>query len=988
MPVVKKRKIQGAIYLFLMILYFYGLPAEAKYGGGTGEPNDPYLIYTAEQMNEIGLHENDWDKHFKLMADIDLSAYSYDKALIAPDTNDATWEFDGTRFSGVFDGNSHKISNFNYTSTNGYFIGLFGYVYSLGQKQAVIKDLGLIDPNIDAGAGDRVGSLVGWLRDGIVINCYVEGGSVAGDKNVGGLVGAHGNYTLGYNLPIPPVPYYTISNCCSTSNVQGNRSVGGLVGSNCKGRTANCYATGSVSGKESVGGLVGQNGNWFWPSDSEAGTIYNCYSAAFVLGDTNTGGLVGLYVNGAVIGCFWDMETSGQKTSAGGVGKATADMKKADTFIGWGGCSSGGIWTIDEGNEYPRLWWEDEPGTTLEGQLSDFLQGAGTEDDPYVIYTARELGMVGRFPCEWDKHFKLMADIDLGAYPRMEFHIIGAGSDNVDYRTTDNAFTGVFDGNGHIISNFSYSSADTDGIGLFGCVSGEIKDLALIDPNVDAGTGNYVGSLVGYLRDGNITDCHVDGGTVKGDFIVGGLAGSNNYGLIAACYATGSVSGFSDVGGLVGKNSFYKDWPDPGWASRGSGRIRDCYSDCSVTGVEYVGGLVGNNEVGGTISNCYSVYQVEGDSNIGGLVGSNRGNVISAFWDIQTSGVAISDGGTGKTTAEMQTASTFLAAGWDFVDETANGNEDIWWILEGRSYPRLWWQYGLAFSPYPQDGAVDVPQPLTLRWLPGGSSLYHDVYFGEDEDSVRNATTDSPEYKGSRDLGSESYDLGKLAFDTTYYWRIDEVNDADPNSPWKGDVWFFTTANFIVVDDFEDYNDYYNPIWDIWEFPIYPHPSPDPYYAVYGSGWVVGDEGIGSHTEETIVHGGSQSMRFVYDNNRKGFFKYSEVGRALPAYLRDWAANGISILSIWFRGDSDNSAETLYIALNGSAIVNHDNLNAALIDEWTEWNIDLQKFADQSVNLTNVNTITLGLGNKKNPLAGGSGTMYFDDIRLYRSPEP
>jgi hypothetical protein len=77
----------------------------------------------------------------------------------------------------------------------------------------------------------------------------------------------------------------------------------------------------------------------------------------------------------------------------------------------------------------------------------------------------------------------------------------------------------------------------------------------------------------------------------------------------------------------------------------------------------------------------------------------------------------------------------------------------------------------------------------------------------------------------------------------------------------------------------------------------------------------------------------------------------------------------------------------LYVALNGSAVVNHDNPNAVQINKWTQWNIDLQAFADQGVNLANVNTISLGLGNKNNPLAGGSGTIYIDDIRLY-APAP
>jgi hypothetical protein len=123
-------------------------------------------------------------------------------------------------------------------------------------------------------------------------------------------------------------------------------------------------------------------------------------------------------------------------------------------------------------------------------------------------------------------------------------------------------------------------------------------------------------------------------------------------------------------------------------------------------------------------------------------------------------------------------------------------------------------------------------------------------------------------------------------------------------------------------------------------------------------------------------------MPLFYDNNKQGFFKYSEAELTL-IYPRDWTENGVNRLTIWFRGDSANAVETLYVALNGSAVVNNDNPNAALVTDWTQWNIDLQVFADQGVGLTNVNTIALGLGNKMNPLAGGSGTMYFDDVRLY-----
>ena len=290
---------------------------------------------------------------------------------------------------------------------------------------------------------------------------------------------------------------------------------------------------------------------------------------------------------------------------------------------------------------------------------------------------------------------------------------------------------------------------------------------------------------------------------------------------------------------------------------------------------------------------------------------------------------------------------------------------------------------GAVVSLKPSNGAVDVKQTQILSWSPGDYAASHQVYFGTDKAVVRNANTGSPEYKGTKALGSESYDPGKLLWDATYYWRVDEVNNVNPDSPWIGPVWSFTTANFLIVDDFEDYDAGENQIWYAWKDGLgYGTPGAQPYSPGNGTGSAVGDESTASYTEETIVHGGSQSMPLFYDNS---VLKYSEVEKTLT-YPRDWTENGVSTLTIWFRGDSANAAETLYVALNGSTVVSHDNPKAAQIDKWTQWNIDLKAFADQGVNLANVNAIALGLGNKKTPQAGGSGTMYFDDIRLYPPP--
>ncbi len=270
---------------------------------------------------------------------------------------------------------------------------------------------------------------------------------------------------------------------------------------------------------------------------------------------------------------------------------------------------------------------------------------------------------------------------------------------------------------------------------------------------------------------------------------------------------------------------------------------------------------------------------------------------------------------------------------------------------------------GAVGSPVPAKGAVDVTQTPVLTWTPGVSADTHQVYFGADAASL--------ELKASGNLGAETYDVGSLEWNTTYYWRIDEANNASADSPWTGPLWNFTTANFLAVDDFESYNDINegepgsNRIYLAWV---------DGYDNPATNGSVVGNANA-PFAEQTIVHSGLQSMPMAYDNAAGK----SEATLTLTSN-RDWTVNGVNTLTVWYRGDAANAAETLYVVLNGSAVVNNDNPDAASMPGWTQWNIDLQAFG---INLTNVNSITLGLGNRSNPTAGGSGIMYFDDICLY-----
>jgi len=291
-----------------------------------------------------------------------------------------------------------------------------------------------------------------------------------------------------------------------------------------------------------------------------------------------------------------------------------------------------------------------------------------------------------------------------------------------------------------------------------------------------------------------------------------------------------------------------------------------------------------------------------------------------------------------------------------------------------------------AYGPIPTDDATDVPDTAILRWNPGTYAVQHDVYFGTDANAVANAdTTSTGIYRGRQN--TTSYSSGTMQWNTTYYWRIDEVNPTNPDSPWKGRVWSFTTADYIVVEDFEDYNDYTpDRIWQTWRDGI-GYNEPPPGYAGNGTGSQVGNDDP-PFTEQTTVHSGAQAMTFRYTNDGStGKALYSEAERewAVP---QDWTRKDVKALSVWFYGDPANSAESLYVGvqdnLDTRKDVPHPNPNAVLLSGWQEFNIELQEFANAGVNLTGIKKMYIGVGNRPAPEMGGTGTLYFDDIRLYR----
>jgi hypothetical protein len=380
------------------------------------------------------------------------------------------------------------------------------------------------------------------------------------------------------------------------------------------------------------------------------GAVTECYSSGAVSSSGgNIGGLVGYsgYATG-VTECFWDTQTSGQVTSDGGTGLTTAQMQDIRTYqeAGWDflGSKDGlhETWQMPAGGGYPVL-------AILSGYVPPRLRGRGMPEDPYLISNATELGAMVYY--RLNAHYRLVASIDLSG---------------IHWRNAVIPWlAGTFNGSGHTISHLTITGKGY--LGLVGRLgghrsyehTGEVRDLGVVDVNV-VGSAAYVGGLAGH-NNGTVINCR-SSGAVSGGWEVGGLVGWNTHTIVNS-YSAGSVAGTRAIGGLVGENGYMPkmNGPNPFYAS--------------------------------VISKCYSVSAVRGPASGGGLVGlQSSGSVTGCFWDTQTSGQATSAGGTGKTTAEMQTAMTFLETGWDFMGETANGTVDIWWINEGKDYPRLWWE--------------------------------------------------------------------------------------------------------------------------------------------------------------------------------------------------------------------------------------------------------------------------------------------------------
>ncbi|APH38565.1 GLUG motif-containing protein [Methanohalophilus halophilus] len=554
-----------------------------RFAGGDGSETNPYKVSTLNHLKNINYN---LAAHYVQISDLD--------ATDTQNWNDgAGWQPIGNkenRFTGTFDGSNYTITDLYIYRPATRYVGLFGYAY-----KANIKNIGLENVNITG--GDDTGAVAGYSYYGGVIGNSYSTGNVNGQKYVGGIAGSTSAH---------------IVNSYSTCGVDGNTGVGGLCGmSGTNGVIHNSYSTGEVNGTDYLGGLVGQN----------HGSIFNSY---------------------------YNTETSGQNDTDKGVPKTTDEMKNISTFSAWD------INAIDNylNDGYPFLAWQDDRDDYV-WLISKplFCEGDGTVDEPYLICDAYQLNNT-RY--NLSAHYRLGNDIDLTSYntgkgwqpigtPYFEFNGTFDGQDytisNLTINRSNEDFVGLFGcvENG-TIKNVVLDNVNVTGSNWVAAVAGaqtvrtsatspETIENVTVSGNV-AGQG-YVGGIVGMLQNERILNSvsHVE---VTGEYHnIGGLVGQSVNSTVQNSRATGDViaPGASRVGGLIGSNS----------AEHLSRTVRESYATGNVTGYNYVGGLIGKNRDDPVIGS-HATGDVRGYSHVGGLVGYNNGGIIensSAAGDVR-----------------------------------------------------------------------------------------------------------------------------------------------------------------------------------------------------------------------------------------------------------------------------------------------------------------------------------------------------------------
>jgi len=326
----------------------------------------------------------------------------------------------------------------------------------------------------------------------------------------------------------------------------------------------------------------------------------------------------------------------------------------------------------------------------------------------------------------------------------------------------------------------------------------------------------------------------------------------------------------------------------------------------------------------------------------------------------------------GEDGYEHNTAINFDDVQAKYVKLTANTNWAPFPLpMFGLSEVRFFHIPMRARKPQPDPGTTDMPVDVTVSWRAGRQAAEHKVYLSANEQAVIDRTAPVTT------VTEASLSPSSLELDSTYYWCVDEVNEAETPSTWQGDVWNLTTSDYIVVDNFESYDVGNNEIWWTWKDGLgYVAHDNEPAYPGNGSGSAVGDENSPSYMEETITNGGGKSLPFYYGLGNASDSWTTHTFEQAP----NWTRSGVKALVLYFHGAAGNTGGKLYVEINNERIYYPGDASDLTKLIWTQWTIDL---ASENINPQSVAALTIGVEG-----LGSSGVLYIDDIRLYHvAPE-
>jgi uncharacterized repeat protein (TIGR02543 family) len=620
------------LILTVTVGVFQEVHAADQYFAGAGTAESPFLIYSAEQLDQLSFLVNSGDtaysdQTYQLENDIDLSGY-------------ANWNPIGSSselpFKGTFNGNGHKISNLTLTQslTSPQELlsswGLFGF------NAGTINNTNISECNISiTGSGNiQAGSIAGY-NSGLILGCACSG-EVVSTRSAGGIAG----YNCG-----------SILECHNSGNIDsiGGRS-GGIAGQNITGNIARCYNAGKIGIVSICGGIAGFNngtisdcmnlGSIVTTSSFVAnlggivgydnlGIIQNCCSYGYICpcnpdNAIDSGGIVGYRSTTRMINCYFlDLEISG-------VGRSDATNTGTPVPCSWAelgeieilsGLDFSSTWIMQNINNYCIPTLRSQPLVLPAEDTTSFAGGRGLPFDPYNVSNSSQLNHIRNF---FGSCFQLTADI---SFSETDFSIsgefYGQGEGWQPIGTSKVPFYGMLDGMGHSVANLRIEATDTATdysrqFGFVGVHAGIIRNLRLTGSSIritGAGTAS-IGGIAGENQGGIVRSCSFSG-TIYAEsaFAIGGIVGQQRKGTISSCYNLSDISADNStayLGGIIG------------WSISES--ISDCFNAGHISGLGSVGGIAGRES---KITSCYNIGMVSGSSNAHGLIGTDSDNARS-----------------------------------------------------------------------------------------------------------------------------------------------------------------------------------------------------------------------------------------------------------------------------------------------------------------------------------------------------------------------